>query len=91
MDKYIWIKDDNSNIYYCEIVLISEIPDTDVVNYTLKSIVGDATAFRILINRDLNIPVTCVIYLSNCKWIFGKACYDFDKLIDNEECGMMEI
>lgn len=83
MDKeHVWIKEDNGNIYYCEIKSINKDEEYHVIEYEVFPIIGCFTGFTTLLSAVLTSPSICMI----CKGIYrpyGKACYDLDKLTND--------
>ena len=85
MDKeHVWIKDDNENIYYCEIKSISKNEVFGLILYEVYPIIGCFTGFTTLLSSVLNNPAICMIWKDPDR-PFGKACYNLDKLISNEK------
>lgn len=83
MDKeHVWIKDDNGNIYYCEIKKINEDPHFGLIQYDVFPIIGCFTGFTTLINAVLTSPSVCMIRRGPIDSPYGKACYDLNRLIN---------
>ena len=82
MDKeHVWIKEDNGNIYYCEIKSVTRDEIHGLVAYEVYPIIGCFTGFTTLINRVLTSPSLCMIW-DDPDRPFGKACYDLNRLIN---------
>jgi hypothetical protein len=83
MDKeHVWIKEDNGNIYYCEIKKINEDPHFGLTEYEVFPIIGCFRGFTTLINAVLTSPSICMIW-KGIDRPYGKACYDLNRLINN--------
>lgn len=83
MDKeHVWIKEDNENIYYCEIKKITEDTCFGLILYDVFPIIGCFTGFTTLTNAVLTSPSVCMIWKDPDK-PFGKACYDLNRLIND--------
>lgn len=85
MDKeHVWIKEDNGNIYYCEIKFINRVKEYGLIEYEVYPIIGCFLGFTTLFNAILTNPSVCMIWKDPDN-PFGKACYDFNKLINDGE------
>lgn len=85
MDKeYVWIKEDNGNICYCEIKSINKNEIFGLILYEVFPIIGCFNGFTTLINSVLTSPSVCCIWRKSDR-SYGKACYDLNRLINNGE------
>ena len=82
-NEHIWIKNDDGDILYCEIKLISKDEYYGLVEYEVFPMIGCFNGCTTLITSDLNNPSICKIWTKDGH--FGKACYDLDRLINDEE------
>ena len=86
MDKeHVWIKEENGNIYYCEIKSISKNEVFGLILYEVYPIIGCFNGFTTLIHSVLTSPSVCSIWIKGRTDCFGKACYDLNRLINNGE------
>ena len=74
MNEHVWIKEDNGNIYYCEIKNINKNEIFGLILYEVYPIIGCFDGFTTLINSVLTSPSVCMIWKDPDK-PFGKACY----------------
>lgn len=81
-EERVWIKDNDGNIYYCEIKSINRDENYRLTEYEVFPIIGCFTGFTTLLSSELNNPAICMIWKNNDR-PFGKVCYDLDKLISN--------
>ncbi len=85
MDKeHVWIREENGNIYYCEIKKIHEDIHYGLIEYEVFPIIGSFTGFTTLVNAILTSPSVCMIWKDPDR-PFGKACYDLNRLTNNGE------
>ena len=83
MDKeHVWIKEDNGNIYYCEIKNINKKERFGIIEYEVFPIIGSFTGFTILINGVLTSPSVCMIWKGPADRPYGMACCDLNRLIN---------
>lgn len=83
MDKeHVWIKDNNGNIYYCEIKNVNKNERFGLVEYEVFPIIGSFKGFTTLTNGVLTSPSVCFIWTGLADAIYGKACYDLNRLIN---------
>lgn len=86
MDKeHVWIKEENGNIYYCEIKSINKNEHYGLIEYEVFPIIGSFKGFVTLINAVLTSPSVCMIWTGVADTIYGNACYDLNRLINNGE------
>lgn len=82
MDKeHVWIKEDNGNIYYCEIKSINKNEYYGLIEYEVFPIIGSFKGFTTLLSDVLTSPTICMIWIDPDK-PFGQACYDLNRLIN---------
>ena len=85
MDKeHVWIKEDNGNIYYCEIKSINKDEAFYIIEYEVFPIIGCFTGFTTLLSSVLSEPAICMIW-KGIDRPYGKACYDLNRLINDGE------
>ena len=77
--EHVWIKEDNGNIYYCEIKKINQDSCFGLIEYEVFPIIGCFKGFTTLTNAVLTSPSVCMICKGPDK-PFGKACYDLNRL-----------
>lgn len=83
MDKeHVWIKEDNGNIYYCEIKSINKYEKYCIIEYEVFPIIGCFTGFTTLLSNVLSDPAVCIIW-KGIYPTYGTACYDLNRLIND--------
>lgn len=84
-EKHVWIKEDNGNIYYCEIKSINKDERFGLIEYEVFPIIGSFKGFTTLINKVLTSPSVCVIWNGVADALYANACYDLNRLINDGE------
>lgn len=84
MNECVWItEEETDNVYYCEIKRIHRDELFGLIRYEVFPIIGSFEGFTILITGILTDPCVCIIQ-KGLDRPYGKACYDLNKLINNE-------